>query len=156
MNAASDLCCTSLSVCASLVVGRVPITAFGRIVETTLASNAKEVSFMVAPPLHDVINAPVKHIALQLVFYAVPRAPVCHPKDLFGSRQDGPIPTLLASVSKTKGCPYSGKAKTSAMTKHCRKCVKAFWQSSVHSKGVFFVIRCCDYIRGCSRMHRCS
>ena len=93
---------------------------------------------MVAPPLHDVINAPVKHIALQLVFYAVPRAPVCHPKDLFGSRQDGPIPTLLASVSKTKGCPYSGKAKTSAMTKHCRKCVKAFWQSSVHSKGVFF------------------
>ena len=40
---------------------------------------------MVAPPLHDVINAPVKHVALQLVFYAVPRAPVCHPKDLFGS-----------------------------------------------------------------------
>ena len=45
-----------------------------------------------------------------------------------------PIPTLLASVSKTKGCPYSGKAKTSAMTKHCRKCVKSFWQSSALCK----------------------
>ena len=40
---------------------------------------------MVAPPLHDVINAPVKHIALQLVFYAVLHAPVCHPKDRVGS-----------------------------------------------------------------------
>ena len=29
---------------------------------------------MVAPPLHDVINAPVKHIALQLVFYAPSRS----------------------------------------------------------------------------------
>ena len=40
---------------------------------------------MVAPTLHDVINAPVKHIALQLVFYAVLHAAMCHPKDLFGS-----------------------------------------------------------------------
>ena len=54
-----------------------------------LAEQCEGVSFMVAPPLHHVINAPVglwfQHIALELIFNAVPRAPVCHPKrNLFG------------------------------------------------------------------------